>query len=154
MIELKEQGKKRLGERKMPERTRRKKNKLRGNRTHGRGNTKNGRGGGSKGGRGRAGSHKHKYSKYYKDFGKHGFTRKNQKETKAIKLCDLNEMIEELANAGKIQKTQQGYELNLTKLGYNKITGRGETSYKLVITNGAATKKATEKIEAAGGKLG
>ena len=65
----------------MPERTRRKKNKLRGNRTHGKGNTKNHRGAGSKGGRGRAGSHKHKFSKYYKTFGKHGFVRKNKKET-------------------------------------------------------------------------
>ena len=50
-------------------RKRKKKNKLRGHRTHGKGDTKNHRGAGSRGGVGRAGSHKHKFTKYYGEFG-------------------------------------------------------------------------------------
>ena len=50
-------------------RRRKKKNKLRGQRTHGGGGTKNRRGAGCRGGVGKAGSHKHKFSKYYVEFG-------------------------------------------------------------------------------------
>ena len=53
----------------MTVRKRKKKNILRGHRTHGHGDTKNGRGAGSRGGVGRAGSHKHKFTKYAGEFG-------------------------------------------------------------------------------------
>ena len=50
-------------------RKRRKVNKQLGERTHGHGDTKNWRGSGNRGGVGRAGSHKHKFSKYWMTFG-------------------------------------------------------------------------------------
>ena len=67
-------------------RKRRKKNKQRGERTHGHGNTKNKRGAGSRGGVGKAGSHKHKYSKYYDSFGKSGTLKTDKNDNYTIDI--------------------------------------------------------------------
>lgn len=114
--------------------------KLRGKRSHGRGNTKNGRGSGCKGGKGRAGSHKHKFSKYYVDFGVKKRL-KTKQNLKSINLRDLNPLI-------KDQK-----EIDLKKLGYDKILSKGNITKPIKFKNALATKSAKEKIEKAGGSV-
>jgi len=117
-----------------------KKDKLRGKRSHGKGNTKNGRGSGCKGGKGRAGSHKHKFTKYYVDFGVKKKL-KTKQTLKSINLKDLNSLI-------KDQK-----EIDLKKLGYDKILGKGNITKTVNFKNALATKSAKEKIEKAGGSI-
>jgi large subunit ribosomal protein L15 len=120
--------------------TKSKDDRLRGNRSHGKGNTKNGRGAGCKGGRGRAGSTKHKFSKYYVTFGiKRRLAPKAQ--LKAINLCDLDLLI----------KDQN--EVNLKDLGYDKILAKGTLSKAVKFKNALVTQRAKEKIEEVGGSV-
>lgn len=128
-------------------RKKRKVRKFRGKRSYGYGSHKKHRGGGSRGGRGKAGMHKHKWSytvKYEPDhFGKRGFKHPPgaAKRVKAINL----KYLEALAGGKK--------KLDLSKLGYNKVLGNGNISSALEVTAEAFSKKAIEKIEAAGGKV-
>ncbi len=117
-----------------------KKDRLRGNRSHGKGNTKNNRGSGCKGGKGRGGSFKHKFSKYYVTIGKR-ITQLPKQKPKTINLIDLQILSKD--------KT----EIDLKEYGYGKILGKGNLTKKLIIKNAQATKKAQEKIEAQGGKV-
>jgi large subunit ribosomal protein L15 len=114
--------------------------KLRGKRTHGHGNTKNARGSGCTGGKGRAGSTKHKFTKYYVDFGQR-ITLKPKTKLKTITLEALSEMIKD--------KT----EINLKEMGYDKILGKGKLSKPITIKNALVTEVAREKIESVGGKI-
>lgn len=127
----------------------------RGMGTAGSGARKNKRGSGNKGGKGLSGSgkradhkktlvqkiHGHKY------FGKQGATsRKTKRDTrKRINLYDLQLNLDKYA-----KKKGDSYEVSLPKY---KILGTGEVKDKLVITCLEASKKAVEKIEAAGGKI-
>jgi len=119
--------------------------KFRGHRTYGYGSHKSHRGSGSRGGKGKAGGHKHKWShtvKYDPDrYGKHGFTSKTRKNVNAINVS----MLEKLA-AGK-------KNIDLAKLGYNKVLGNGALNVAFEVTAEMFSKKAIEKIEAAGGKV-
>lgn len=127
-------------------RKKRKVRKFRGKRSYGYGSHKKHRGGGSRGGRGKAGMHKHKWSytvKYEPDrFGKRGFKVPvaAAKKVKAINLRHL----EALAVGKK--------KIDLTKLGYNKVLGAGKIQAAMEVVAEAFSKKAIEKIEAAGGK--
>ena len=121
-------------------------NKYRGSVTHGRGNTKNGRGHGSKGGRGRAGSKKHKASKYRPTIGKSGFSSKIPAK-KAINLSVLSNQIA----SGKI--TVKDNIINLSELGYHKLLGGGTAPAGVKIKVSAASKKAIEKVEAVDGEV-
>ncbi len=114
--------------------------KLRGKRTHGHGNTKNARGSGCTGGKGRAGSTKHKFTKYYVDFGQRIYLKPKTK-LKTITLEALSEMIKD--------KT----EINLKEMGYDKILGKGKLSKPITIKNALVTEVAREKIESVGGKI-
>jgi large subunit ribosomal protein L15 len=114
--------------------------KLRGKRSHGKGNTKNNRGSGCKGGKGRAGSKKHKFTKYYLTFG----IKKRlccKKTLKTINLVDLIPLVKD--------KT----EINLKELGYDKILGKGEIKSAIKFKNALVTNLAKEKIEKAGGSI-
>jgi len=121
--------------------------KFRGKRSYGYGSHKKHRGGGSRGGRGKAGMHKHKWSYTVKydaaRFGKRGFKRPvaAAKKVKAINL----RQVEALAGGKK--------KIDLTKLGYNKVLGSGKLSSAMEVVAEAFSKKAIEKIEAAGGKV-
>ena len=133
-------------------RKRRKKEKLRGKRSHGKGNTKNKRGAGCRGGRGRAGSHKHKYTKYYKDFG----TNKKLKikgAVLAINLSDLSQKLPKLLENNRVEKEGDAFVIDGNKIGYGKILGRGSLKEKIVVRNMEVSKKAAEIIESAGGKV-
>ena len=121
-------------------RKRRRVNKLRGRRTHGAGDTKNRRGAGSRGGRGRAGSHKHKFSKYWMTF---GIKRKLKAKRKLIAV-----------NVQEIYKFLDDKDVLDGKVkGIGKILGKGELKKKITVRNVKVTEQAAEKIIAAGGKI-
>ncbi len=126
---------------------RKKKSRMRGSKTHGYGSKKKHRGAGSRGGRGKAGTGKRAdtkkptilklYGTSY--FGKKGFKRP-QKSLKKIKTINIRD----LPKFNEIQ-------INLTKLGYHKLLGKGvpDKPYKIKIKS--FSKLAKEKIEKAGG---
>ncbi len=118
--------------------------KFRGKRSYGYGSHKKHRGGGSRGGRGNAGLHKHKWShtvKYNKDhFGKRGFKPVRRKEDVII-------------NVKKLQDIAKSNKINLTELGYDKVLGSGKIESALEVTAKSFSKRAKEKIEAAGGTV-
>lgn len=120
--------------------------KFRGKRNYGYGSHKKHRGHGSRGGRGLAGMHKQKWSyTVSKDpfhFGKRGFVRPAAVAKKAINLRELQL---EAFSAGK-------KKIDLSKLGYDKVLSSGRLSVALEVVAKAFSKKAVEKIEAAGGK--
>ncbi len=134
------------------DRTKRKKNKLRGNRTFGNGDTKNRRGSGVRGGKGRAGSKKHKFSKYYMFA---GTLRKLKAKPKgiAVNLEYFEEKMDRLL-AKKLVEEQGGFlVVDGKKLGIAKILGKGHAGKKMHLKNLAVSEKAKEKIQAAGGKI-
>ncbi|MBN1159724.1 MAG: uL15 family ribosomal protein [Candidatus Diapherotrites archaeon] len=130
---------------------RRKKNiKFRGERVQGCGNTASKRGKGRTGGRGRGGSHKHKFSKYYMTFGKKGFKRPGEELLKGINVYDIYEQVK----AGKLGEKKDGkIVVDLTEKGYDILLGRGnpqKLDSSLEIKVGKVTAKAKEKSEALG----
>ncbi|MCR4335007.1 MAG: uL15 family ribosomal protein [archaeon] len=131
-------------------RRRRKKNKLRGQRTHGGGGTKNRRGAGSRGGVGKAGSHKHKFSKYYVDFGTKRKL-KARKSEKTISLAYINDNIEKWLANGKAKKDGSIIVIDGKVLKIGKVLGNGIITHKIKIKNANASKVAEEKIQKAGG---
>ncbi len=124
----------------------RKHRKMRGSRTQGYGRIGQHRDAGSKGHR-KVGRHKHLWSLVSnsdtKYFGKHGFHSPQSIHSKenAVNLSKLVEI------------AQTKTEINLTELGYTKLLGTGKVTKALTITVPACSKTATEKIEAAGGKV-
>lgn len=132
----------------------RKKIKLRGGRTHGGGNTKNRRGGGSRGGRGRAGSHKHKFSKYYLDFGvKRKLKPKEHGSGAVINLCSLDKIVRGLLAEKKCGREAGMIVVDGRDAGIRKILGMGKTHEKVLLRNVEASRKAREAVEKAGGKV-
>ncbi|MEM5882700.1 MAG: uL15 family ribosomal protein [Candidatus Aenigmatarchaeota archaeon] len=131
--------------------------KYRGHRTYGYGSHKKHRGKGSRGGRGFAGMHKHKWTytvKYAKEhFGKRGFKRSFEtKDVKAINLEELDKEVERLLEQKLAEKEGEKIKINVLKLGYEKVLGRGKITKPLIIEAKTFSKKAVRKIEEAGGK--
>ena len=124
---------------------------MRGNRFHGKGDTKNKRGAGTKGGKGRAGSHKHKFSKYYMTFGQK-ITLKGKPKEETINLDDLNLLLEKAVSSKENKfKTEQGkIVVDGKDFDYGKILSRGELVHKVVFRNIGVSKKALDKIQASG----
>ena len=120
-------------------------NKFRGSRYHGRGK-KAGRGAGKRGGRGNAGLNKHRVMTRLKympgHWGMHGFNRHPS-------LRNVNSSI----NLGSVNEMAEGDEINLSKLGFDKLLGRGSIDRALRITVKEASARAIEKVEAAGGSI-
>ncbi|MEM4256966.1 MAG: uL15 family ribosomal protein [Candidatus Diapherotrites archaeon] len=133
-------------------RKRRKKNKLRGMRQHGAGDKKNRRGAGTRGGRGKAGSHKHKFSKYYTYFGVK-ITRKPKKKMPALNLDQISNRLQEWVKEGKAKVEDGFYVLDGKKLGFGKVLSKGNLKEKLVVVNAKVSEKASEKILQSGGKI-
>jgi large subunit ribosomal protein L15 len=142
------------------ERKTRKSKKYRGSNTHGGGNLRR-RGAGNRGGRGNAGTGKRadqKKSKILpkKYFGRHGFKSISKLKTASIKklnLDDLDRKLPHLLEEKKAEEKAGTYSINLTKLGYTKLLGAGNTKNKYSLKIKVASKKAIEKIEKAGGKV-
>ena len=95
------------------------------------------RGAGNRGGRGRAGSGKRgdakKPSYWYEKTGKKGFTSKSRKKIKALNISVIHDKLNSWLEQGLVVKKPGGYELELKKLGYNKLLGRGYVKEKLII---------------------
>lgn len=141
-------------------RRREKKSKyFRGSRTHGWGRVAQHRRSGRKGGRGRVGYHKHKWSwvvKYAPDwYGRHGFTRHPSLTVnyRVMNVGVLDEIVDRLVEAGLASKEGDSYRVDLSKLGINKLTGRGSVTKKLIVTVAKATSRAVEKIASFGGEV-
>ena len=138
----------------MPRRTK----KLRGSRTHGRGK-KHGRGKGCRGGHGDAGMHKHKFKWMIindpEHFGAHGFFRHAQDTAPAVamNLDVLVEGLPVLEAAGAAAKADNGWTVDLTKAGVDKLLGSGRVPIPLTVTVASASEKAIAKVAAAGGTV-
>jgi len=132
----------------MPHRLR-KHRKMRGSRTQGYGRVGQHRDSGSKGYR-KVGRHKHLWSQVSNDptlkFGKHGFT-SPQSLKRHEKILNLTKL-DELARQKPAETT-----INLTDMGYTKLLGTGKITKPLTVTVASTSKKAAEKIKAAGGKI-
>ncbi|WP_054858008.1 uL15 family ribosomal protein [Vulcanisaeta sp. JCM 16159] len=148
----------------MVRRFERKVRKYRGSRTHGWGRVGQHRKSGSSGGRGKSGLHKHKWSlvlKYAEDssgypfFGKHGF--KQPETIVAAKLCinvgELDSMLDELVSRGLVQVVDGKYVVDLLRIGFNKLLGRGRVSRPMIVRAAWVSRKAEEKIRSAGGSV-
>lgn len=131
---------------------------MRGSRTVGGGCSKKRRGAGHRGGRGMAGGHKHMWTwivKYDPDhYGKHGFKRpqKTIYEFKPVNLSFLDEKLDELISDGLAEKEKGKIVLDVTKMGYNKVLGKGQMTKPVIIKSPKFSKTAIEKIESAGGE--
>jgi large subunit ribosomal protein L15 len=137
----------------MTDRKRRKSNKQRGERTHGKGDTKNKRGAGNRGGRGRAGSHKHKYSMYYGQFGQEKKQIIGKPKAPTLNVEDLEQYIPTWVQEQKVTKKGKLMIIDGNLIGVTKITGRGKIAIPVSLKNLATSKKAHEKITAAGGNI-
>lgn len=133
-------------------RKRRRKNKYRGNRVHGKGDTKHKRGKGSKGGKGRAGSHKHRFTKWYMDFG-HRVKLKTKKTLNAINIADLMQLLPRFLAEKKVEKEKDAFVVDGKKIGYDKILGKGIIKEKIIVRNMKVSENTAEKILKAGGKV-
>lgn len=137
----------------------RKTHKKRGSRTHGYGNAQKHRGAGSRGGRGRGGSNKQKwsyFSKYVKGhFGHKGFKRPQSTISSPLTLNvgALSERVSELEAQGAVEKKGKKTTIDLSKAGVDKLLGAGRVDQPFTVIVSAASTKAREKIEAAGGAI-
>ncbi|MBD3354644.1 50S ribosomal protein L15 [Candidatus Woesearchaeota archaeon] len=138
---------------------RKRKSRRRGSTTHGCGSMKKRRGAGNRGGRGMAGTGKKGDAKKpsiwknQKYFGKHGFKKKGvSKPTKAVNLNYFEEKLEKLLAKKLIKKEDGFYVIDIKDLGFNKVLGSGRLTKKYRITSPSFSKKAAEKIKAAGGE--
>ena len=125
-------------------RKRTKSSRQRAHTTHGYGSMKKHRGTGNKGGKGRAGSGKRADSKKPSFWGtryagKHGF-HSISKKTKSINIYN-------------IEAAAEKYKDGTADLGDLKLLSKGTPTRKWNIKVKAASKKAIEKIEKAGGKV-
>mgnify|MGYP006225943585 FL=1 len=128
-----------------------------GSRTRGRGHKK-GRGAGLRGGRGNAGCHKTKrimYERIGRVWGAHGFKRPQTvvMANNAINLKVIEESAAEWVDQGNASKKGKVVSIDLKKMGYDKLLGTGVPSQAYKITISAASAKAVEKVEAAGGEV-
>ena len=128
-----------------------------GSRTRGRGHKK-GRGAGLRGGRGNAGCHKTKrimYERVGRVWGAHGFKRPQTvvMANNAINLKVIEESAAEWVDQGNASKKGKVVSIDLKKMGYDKLLGTGVPSQAYKITISAASARAVEKVEAAGGEI-
>ncbi len=136
---------------------RKKSRKMRGSNTYGHG-IKGRRGAGRKGGRGYAGLGKHHWSFALKHpeylWGAHGFTSHHPKEEiSTINIGVLNENIDSLVENGFAKLDGDIYEVDLSKIGINKLLGKGKVTKKMRVKVKYASSNAVEKIEDVGGEV-
>jgi large subunit ribosomal protein L15 len=132
--------------------------KMRGSRTVGGGCSKKRRGAGHRGGRGMAGGHKHLWTwivKYDpKHFGKYGFKRPQKTifRFKPVNLDYLDEKSDELVQEGLAQNENGKIVVDVTKIGYNKVLGKGIINRPMIVKSPKFSESAVNKIEEAGGE--
>lgn len=136
-----------------------KNSRQRGSHTHGWGSKKKHRGAGHRGGRGNAGTgkradqNKPSIWKNKKYFGRYGFTSVNRKNVKAINMVMLESMLPKWISLKLIKGDNDTLTIDLKKFGFTKLLSNGKVTKKLTITVDAASAKAVEKVQAAGGSV-
>lgn len=137
----------------------RKNKRQRGHHTHGWGAKKKHRGAGHRGGRGNAGSGKRGDAKkptFLRDkkymLRNKGFTSRS-KPARSINLSYIDENIEQFKSAGLAIQKDDAIEIDLKMLKFDKLLSQGQITKKIIIKANSASKKAVEKVQAAGGKV-
>ena len=130
---------------------------MRPGRTRGRGHKK-GRGAGLRGGRGNAGSHKTKrvmYERVGRVWGRSGFTRPPAvvAASAVLNLKLLEESLDRWVTDGSATQKGKQISVNLGPLGFDKLLSTGDLSRPCTITVSAASARAIQKVEAAGGEV-
>lgn len=139
-------------------RKKRKIRKLRGSRTCGGGTHEMRRGGGSKGGKGMGGTHKSKWTWAVKDgrgyFGRRGFKVPEavSRDIKALNVGEIDEKIEELLKSKIAEKKGRQIEIDVSRLKYDKVLGKGKVTRSLIVKALGFSETAKRKIEDAKGK--
>jgi large subunit ribosomal protein L15 len=126
---------------------RREKKRRRGERTY-HGRHAKWRGGGSRGGRGNVSLHKHKIKWRESE---RGFKYPLRREKKIINLDELNDLVKKIIEKKNI--SLENLRINLNELGYDKLLGRGNVNYPLIVEVKEASKKAIEKLKEKGGSV-
>ena len=142
-------------------RKQKKSRKQRRSRTHGWGAVTKRRGAGHRGGRGKAGAGKRgqqKKSMYLaagvKPIGKTGIRYKKQElALNTINVQDISLRLEKWISEGKAKKTGNKFQIDLKKLGYQKLLGAGRLDKPVEVKVNLFSKRAEEKILKAGGKI-
>lgn len=135
-------------------------NKMRGRRAAGYGFSAGHRASGQRGGKGMAGSKKHHYIKVMQEnpryFGKWGFKRPQKviKNLVVINIGDIDEAADRLVEQDVATKTGKRYNIDVSKLGIDRILGSGKVTRKLNLVGvKAITPRAREKVTGAGGTI-
>ena len=134
-------------------RKRRRANKQLGERTHGHGDTKNWRGSGNRGGVGRAGSHKHKFSKYWQTFGVKTTLHTFHPKGKAVNVGQVSTQIDKWMKQGKVVEDDGMIVIDGMKIGIATLLGSGDVKGEWYVKNVRVTEKARTKIEEANGEI-
>jgi large subunit ribosomal protein L15 len=143
----------------MPAKKRKKNSRQRASTTHGWGARKKHRGSGNRGGQGMAGTGKRSDAKktmIWKEdyFGKFGFKKKGQViEMIPINIEQIEQKLDILAKENKVVVENGVFNIDITKLGYNKLLGIGMVRHKMKITTDFASAGAMAKIKKAGGEV-
>ncbi|MFX0207927.1 MAG: uL15m family ribosomal protein [Candidatus Hodarchaeota archaeon] len=138
-------------------RKRKKVRKQRGSRTYGYGRVSGGhRKSGSRGGKGNAGIKDHhrigRISEMIRS--KKGFKAPDIPSSYlSINIGDIDEQLDLLLSKNIAIKEGPNVKIDVTKLGYSKVTGKGSVKHPFHLYAKKITSKAQEKIEAAGGKV-
>jgi len=131
----------------------RKVRRLRGSRTHGWGQIGQHRSTGHKGGHGKAGLHKHHWTRTVlfdeRHFGRAGFNPPKRNVTR--KWANVSDLDNLFVKHGKVEGEKN--ILDLSSLGYDKLLGAGKVSNKYSVIINAFAKNAKSKIEGAGGEV-
>jgi len=83
---------------------------------------------------------------------KHGFKPPRRTEISAINVGKLDAQIDRLLDNKQARKTKKGITVHLSRLGYDKLLGKGRVTHSLIVRVESCSKSAAEKIEKAGGK--
>jgi len=142
---------------------------MRGRRTCGYGKVGQHRKSGQRAGRGKTTQWKKSKKSYYLkqkelgfpdpdwDMGKKGFIRPQDinriYQVNTLNVKDLDLKIDNFVLDKKATKSGNSYSINLNEINIQKLLGKGEINRTMNISVKKASKRAIEKIEAAGGKI-
>lgn len=135
----------------------RKTRKKRGSRTYGAGTVGQHRKGSK--GRRKAGRHKEGWTyiiKYEPDyFGKKGFKSKQSldQRLKLVNVGELEELADKQAAKELVERKEGKVLLDLNKLGYDKLLGKGKITTPVLVKVLSYSELAARKIENAGGRI-
>ena len=131
--------------------------KKRGSRTHGAGTVGQHRKGSK--GRRKAGRHKEGWTYVIRHepdyFGKKGFRPKQSlgQKLNVVNVGGLEKLADRQATEEKIGKKEGKVLLNLNKLGYDKLLGKGKIATPILVRIASYSALAAKKIEDSGGRI-